>query len=267
MNKRTYYFHHIPKTAGMSITAWIRTRGRLRFCPDGLWNQLLRRDVATLGDFDFFAGHFYTGLADYLNRDLITLTFLRHPVERSISHYLHIMRDQEHYLHQHAQRLGSFRAFMEDPQTVPMLYNFQTRALAMEFDVTALQKTLPNPDNSPYAVERHIESSLDGYASAVYLPRAMEYLDGCCFVGITEHMEDSLSELQRVLGDVGEPGPPPKLNSAANQSDLGPLSRDEYKHLLQLLTDDIALYEYAKFGRRQGVGSGGRPAISTSGRE
>ena len=246
MTGRTYYFLHIPKTAGTSVSTWLQAQAGLRFCPDNLWSQLLRRDCASLGDFDFFAGHFYTGLADYLNRDLTTFTFLRHPVERSISHYLHVMREEGHYLHQRGAAWACSCAFMQDPQTLPMLYNFQTRALSMEFDAAALKKTLANPDNSPYPVERHIESSLDGYASAVNLPCAMAYLDGCSLVGISERLEDSLVELQRVLGARGPTGSPPMLNISANKSDLGSLTRDEYKRLIELVSDDMALYEYAK---------------------
>jgi hypothetical protein len=251
MTGQTYYFLHIPKTAGTSVSSWLLARGGVRFCPDNLWSQLLRRDRASLGDYDFFAGHFYTGLADYLDRDLTTFTFLRNPVQRSISHYLHIMREKEHYLHQRAHKLGSFMAFMQDPQTMPMLYNFQTRALSMELDVTAVQTALRNPDDSPFALERYIESDLDGYSSRVNLPRAMAFLDCCRFVGITECLGTSLAELQRILGGEGMVSPPPKLNIAANKSDLGSLTGEEYKYLTGLISDDIALYDYAKSVRAQ----------------
>jgi hypothetical protein len=250
----TYYFLHIPKTAGTSVSTWIQAQAGIRFCPDNLWSQLLRRDREELDRFNFFVGHFYTGLAAYLCRELTTLSFLRHPVERSISHYLHVMREEDHYLHQRARILGSFTAFMRDPLCVPMIFNFQTRMLSMEFEPVDLQKKLNNPDNHPYALERQIESQLEGYASSVNLSRAMAYLDRCAFVGITELMEESLAELQRVLGATGNPGPPPELNVSGNKSGLPALTPDEYKELLTLLTDDLALYEYANrvFRRRPG---------------
>ena len=97
---RPFYFLHIPKTAGTSVKAWLQAQGGFCICPDSLWSQLLRREREALGNYDLFAGHFYTSLAGYLHRDLSSFTFLRHPVERSISHYLHIMRHEAHYLHE-----------------------------------------------------------------------------------------------------------------------------------------------------------------------
>ena len=100
MSAAAYYFLHIPKTAGTSIRTWLQARAGFRLCPDTLWSELLRRDRATLGEFDLFIGHFYTALPSYLDEKLVTFTFLRHPVNRSVSHYLHIMREQSHYLHE-----------------------------------------------------------------------------------------------------------------------------------------------------------------------
>jgi hypothetical protein len=128
-----------------------------------------------------------------------------------------------------------------------MLYNFQTRALSMQFDPVALQNALRDSEQHPFALERQLESLMDGYEPGVSLRRAFEQLDRCCFVGLTERMEESLGDLSRALGATGaELRPAPVLNSATNQSDLSPLTREEYKELLNLISDDLALYEYAR---------------------
>ena len=218
---RPFYFLHIPKTAGTSVKAWLQAQGGFCICPDSLWTQLLRREREALGNYDLFAGHFYTSLAGYLHRDLSSFTFLRHPVEKSISHYLHIMRHEAHYRAPAA--LGGFMAFMQDPHTMPMLYNFQTRALSMEFDVPAVQENLENKGGSAFLLEQRIESTLDGYASAVNLPRRWSTSTAAIFVGLTEHLNISLSKLQRVLGTEGTASPPPVLNVADNKPELSQL--------------------------------------------
>ena len=43
------------------------------------------------------------------------MTFLRHPVERALSHYGHIMRHAGHCLHAWARELNDFGAFLRDP--------------------------------------------------------------------------------------------------------------------------------------------------------
>lgn len=201
--------------------------------------------MRSLNEYDFFSGHFYTFLQNYLESDLNTFTFLRHPVERSISHYLHIMRDPGHYLHKRAHELGSFMEFMIDPETAPMIFNFQTRALSVQVENTILINTNGRA-GEPYRLERYIETRIDGYSSSINLPKAMDYLDSCLFVGLTEFMNESLQRLTIAMGIDGLT-PPPFLNVASNRAEFGELTKPEYKVLMSLISDDMALYEYAKY--------------------
>ena len=240
MSKAVYYFLHIPKTAG-TIRSWFQARPDFRVCPDILWSELLRRDRATLSEFNLFVGHFYTALPSYLNRELVSFTFLRHPVSRSISHYLHIIREQGHYLHERRTALVLSRRSWMILSACRCSSISKPCALSMECDPVAVQRSLPDAERGRFPPAQ-IESSLDGYTSAVNLPLAMEFLDRCKFVGVTERMEDSMARLDRFLAQITRASPP-LLNVASNKSDMNPLPSKERKRLLQLLADDMVLYE------------------------
>lgn len=109
-----YYFFHIPKTAGTSVTAWLEQCGRFTVFPEHLWSRLLAWPPESLADYDLFRGHFYRGLHRYLDVPLTPFVFLRNPIDRSISHWEHIRRSPDHYFHDRVVAQGSFRAFLEE---------------------------------------------------------------------------------------------------------------------------------------------------------
>lgn len=136
--------------------------------------------------------------------------------------------------------------FMIDPETVPMIFNFQTRALSMQVENSVLIN-MNRHGAEPYPLERHIETRIDGYSSDVNLPKAMDYLDSCLFVGLTEFMDESIQKLTIALGIDCLSAPPQFLNVADNRAAFGNLTKAEYKMLMSLISDDMALYEYAKY--------------------
>lgn len=196
------YFLHIPKTAGTTfMDALDRQFPAEQVCQAKLWRDLLRFGDDELRRFRLFRGHFYNLLQPYLDRPVRTLTFLRDPIERALSHYAHVVREPGHYFHKHALELGSLDAFIADPLTRPMISNFQTRSLAIPFDVRAIAARLGAEQFEALALERRIETWMPEPADEeAVLQTALTRLNAMAFVGLVERFDDSLLQLDRISG-------------------------------------------------------------------
>jgi Galactose-3-O-sulfotransferase len=104
-------FVHVPKTAGTTLTSVLTMNapgeessqaGNVFKGSGGLkrgvtFKRLLERSGPDLEGVRVVAGHFPLGLRDYLpkERDLRCFTFLREPVDRTLSHYFAIRENRE----------------------------------------------------------------------------------------------------------------------------------------------------------------------------
>lgn len=198
----TDYFLHIPKTAGTTFMAALDRQFQTeQVCPGKLWRDLLRLNAADLSRFRLFRGHFYNLLQPYLGRQVRTLTFLRDPIERALSHYAHVVREPGHSFHKHALELGSLEAFIADPLTRPMISNFQTRSLGLPFDIRGIAARFGADQLKALAFERHIETWMPepGDEEAL-LQTALTRLHEMAFVGLVERFDESLVRLDRLSG-------------------------------------------------------------------
>ncbi len=238
------YFLHIPKTAGTTFMAALdRQFYAERVCPAKLWRDLLRISSTELSRFRLFRGHFYNLLPPYLDRPVRTLTFLRDPIERALSHYAHVVREPGHYFHKHALKLGSLEAFIADPRTRPMISNFQTRSLALPFDIRVNAARFGDEQLEALALERQIETWMPRPADEeALLQTALTRLNGMAFVGLVERFDDSLLQLDRVSGWSLRETAGTRLNQSPQRIARAALDPATLAALEQANRLDLALY-------------------------
>ena len=129
LGSRRLYFLHIPKTAGSSITDWLtQCVGPTGTCPAKTWDQLVELGTSDLLKYRLFTGHFGWGFDAVIGRPLHVFTVFRDPLERTISHYRHVHRAEDHPRHKVVVR-QTFSEFVADEDNWPMIENFQARYL------------------------------------------------------------------------------------------------------------------------------------------
>lgn len=213
--------------------------------PAHLWGDLLRLPRETLGQYNLFSGHFYRPLHQYLGEDLEVVLFLRNPIERSISHFEHVLRSPDHYFHEHVARHRSFLEFVLDPLTRPMVENFQVRSVTCQFDPVSLAKTVEHEPPERHAVEQLIETLPIQSSPETALIAAKDYVTRALVIGLTEHFNTSIACVATALS-LPVPSSPPQLNVAPQKSvSANRLSSRELDEVILATQLDWALYEHA----------------------
>lgn len=106
-------FNHVPKCAGTTVTQYLKfhfprrlvfqMNGRRAFESVERFRALPQRSRFR---FRLIVGHSAHSLLDLVHPDTITVTLLRDPIDRIISHYFFVKHDKAHYLHERVVRSG-----------------------------------------------------------------------------------------------------------------------------------------------------------------
>jgi len=198
--KLNFYFLHIPKTAGSSVSRWIAERIEPHsLCPAKNWDHLMRIKPKDVAHFRAFAGHFGIDLSEFLDQKLSTATVFRDPVARTISHYNHVRRDTNHPYHNYV-KFQSFDNFVVDPINRPMIENFQARYLVRSpIDFRKYFKALDKSPGKLSMLSTTSEDSRylldDGYV----LDEAYRTLKGLGVVGTTEKLGNFFKKLSQKI--------------------------------------------------------------------
>lgn len=224
-------FYHIPKTAGTSVCRAVReTVGgeSKRVCLPEMqqWLDGLRAGQSDVKDVAFLCGHFGYGIDRLISRPTKAFTFLRHPLEQSLSMHFEATRRPDVYPH------GPLEVLLTSSWGAPYFNNTQVRHLASDSGT---------PVRGPVC-RTHLERAKEVVATHLTA------------FGILEFFESSLNLINAKLGLSMVP----TRSNESKRPDLCSVP----PRLLALLWDanelDLELYEYsaALFMQRLKVGVG-----------
>lgn len=170
-------------------------------------------------------GHMAFGLHKHLPRPAVYVTMLRHPVERVISHYYHVLKTPVNILHdQVVSKNMSLREYVSSAIT-PQLTNGQTRLIS--------------------GVERVDSITGSDPVSVSILEIALRNLrDRFDILGISERFDESLIVFKRRLGWRNTLYV--RRNVARGRPSLEEVPRETIKLIEAQNEFDLELYEFAK---------------------
>ena len=212
------YFLHIPKTAGSALATMIREAYPVeeQFLVYE-WPHIVKIDRDQIQQYRCYTGHFGTSLYSLLDRDIMTITILRDPCERSISHLLHAERSltrKQRWIWRICPNWikSKFRAGWITPENNTVMGNFQTRSLGVDVDLNPL---MGKPGEKDYGFL--LRDAEEGLSMEEILTRAKRRLDTMAVVGTVERFAESIGLVCDVL-NIPEPETPPVENVAPGHS-------------------------------------------------
>jgi len=247
------YFAHIPKTAGSSLASYIRSAYRQDECmPAHEWKDLSRMSRERIESYRCYHGHFGVSFLSLLQRDIATITFLRDPVERSLSHIKYGERYHRRHMFRYfgwTMRMALAGTRVQDEWIKPPLKNvvsdLQTRSLGIDIDLNPLLGSRDRRDIeflfAEAARDRPMESVLE---------RAKRRLEDMVVVGVAERFAESLQLVADLLG-IPVPEQLPRENVSpghiinARHSDSGEYSIEYLREIEAMNRYDLELYAYA----------------------
>jgi Sulfotransferase family len=249
---KTYYFLHIPKTAGVTLCFSVLPKlfDPAEICPAHDYPEVLSIPPAELSMFRLFRGHFYYFFDRLLPAKPIYFTFLRDPVERTLSLYDHICRDPAHFQYNAMRALkDGLRDAVHSPELLPP--NFQVTALACDLDpvsaMAAARAAHPLGLDEHSVIYGEMTRRLPTRDDLATARRRLEEMD---FVGIVERFDESV---QLLCSTFGWKVPAyESMNIAPARTRRDSIAPDILKALMQTHELDFELYEFAKslFSRR-----------------
>ena len=233
------FFLHIPKTAGTTLAAILEHHfDKDKIFPfyqigelSGVPKQVFERSR-------YIRGHFYyDAVQKFWRRKPVTITMLRDPIERFLSHFAQTQRatDLPESTRKHVEHM-SIDDFIDDTKLLTRLgfLDRQTRMIATKFNF-----------DDPSELPQLIRASYMPEASRIETQFAVRLLETFAFFGLSERFQDSLYLLAYTFG--WQPiGDFQKLNVAPLKPHRRDISPDTLNRIAAKNALDMELYKYAQ---------------------
>ena len=232
--KQSLLFLHVPKTAGSTFTGVLSNRFAVG---DSL--ELYFASEADLDDLDryrYVSGHVTTAFLERFRRRPFLFTLLRDPIDRALSSYSHTREFP--YTNQ--------RPFFLPDQGSAAYERYRRYArLARECSIEEVIEAAPDIARERFGNRQARALSGTTEEGEERLSDAIEGLERCDFVGLTERLDESAAWLARRL-DWRELSPIPVANATAARLQREELSPAALDALRELTSVDRELYRLAR---------------------
>jgi hypothetical protein len=211
-----------------------------------LVNEFATLPPKEVANYKAISGHYFYNIAPFTRRNVVYITMLRDPVERTISDYAQMRRSVPHHGYKLANA-QSLLEFVKDPRNRFLWANLQTRHIAIDFNLREMAPKI----SAKQLEDRELSTQMDqitlngDFDDPTLLTRARERLSAFALVGLVERFDESVELLCYLFG---WPAPPvPKiLNVSPNRPAQDNLPQEALDIIREHTQFDAALYETGK---------------------